>query len=206
MMLTREEEQRLIRRVLQGNSGAFEPLVRAYQQKIYNLSLRMTKNPADAEDLTQEAFLKAFRSLERFRQDSGFYVWIYRIASNLCIDFLRREKQRGENTVGLTCTDGAEDWSLELPDLRALPEQELERKELRQALQAGFDALPPRQREILVLRDINGLSYGEIAAVLELEPGTVKSRISRARAALAALLAQSGNLFAEVASKKGKGR
>ena len=203
--LTREDEQKLIDRVLEGDLSAFEPLVTEYQKRIYNLALRMTKNPADAEDMTQEAFLKAFRSLASFRRDSGFYVWVYRIASNLCIDFLRREKLRNEEPLVQTDGDG-EERALELPDLRALPEEEVQRQEIREALRTGFDALPPRQRQILTLRDINGLSYGEIAAVLELEEGTVKSRISRARAALAELLSESGNLFESFPSKKAERR
>ena len=199
--LTREEEQKLIDRVLEGDVSAFEPLVTEYSKKIYNLALRMTRNPADAEDISQEAFLKAFKSLSHFRRDSGFYAWIYRITSNLCIDFLRREKLRSEEPLVQLGGDG-EERELELPDLRALPEEMAQQQELREALREGFNALPAPQRQILTLRDLGGLSYGEIATVLELEEGTVKSRISRARAALAKLLSESGNLFEDLSSKK----
>ena len=182
-MLTREGEQALIDRVLAGDVSAFEDLVIAYEKKIYNLALRMTRNPSDAEDITQEAFLKAYRSLKSFRKDSGFYVWIYRIASNLCIDFLRKEKQGSTLPLNLPEEDG--EWTVELPDFSALPEEELERRELRESIRRGLDALPEKQRQILVMRELSGLSYARIGEILDLEEGTVKSRISRARAALA---------------------
>lgn len=203
--LTREEELHLIDLVLAGEGEAFEGLVLEYQKKIYNLCLRMTRNHSDAEEVAQETFLKAFRSLGSFRRDSSFYVWLYRIASNLCIDLLRREKQRGPELLSL---DGGEETErpLELPDMGALPEELLEKKELRAALQAGIDALPARQRQILSLRGLCGLSYSEIAEVLDLEEGTVKSRISRARAALMKHLLENGNLFDGLTSKKTEGR
>ena len=203
-MLTREGEQALIDRVLAGDVSAFEDLVVAYEKKIYNLALRMTRNPSDAEDITQEAFLKAYRSLKSFRKDSGFYVWIYRIASNLCIDFLRKEKQGSTLPLNLPEEDG--EWTVELPDFSALPEEELERRELRESIRRGLDALPEKQRQILVMRELSGLSYARIGEILDLEEGTVKSRISRARAALAKLLRQEGNLFDRLPSKETDGR
>ncbi len=203
-MLTREGEQALIDRVLAGDVSAFEDLVVAYEKKIYNLALRMTRNPSDAEDITQEAFLKAYRSLKSFRKDSGFYVWIYRIASNLCIDFLRKEKQGSTLPLNLPEEDG--EWTVELPDFSALPEEELERRELRESIRRGLDALPEKQRQILVMRELSGLSYARIGEILDLEEGTVKSRISRARAALAKLLRQDGNLFDRLPSKETDGR
>ena len=203
-MLTREGEQALIDRVLAGDVSAFEDLVIAYEKKIYNLALRMTRNPSDAEDITQEAFLKAYRSLKSFRKDSGFYVWIYRIASNLCIDFLRKEKQGSTLPLNLPEEDG--EWTVELPDFSALPEEELERRELRESIRRGLDALPEKQRQILVMRELSGLSYARIGEILDLEEWTVKSRISRARAALAKLLRQEGNLFDRLPSKETDGR
>lgn len=191
--MTIEEENDAVRRVLDGDADAFSPLVEAYQKNIYNLALRMTGNPEDALDMAQEAFIRAYNSLSSFRGDSKFSVWLYRIVSNVCLDFLRARKGRTAVSLSQTGPDG-EDAALEIPDERALPEAELERALTRDAVRRGLQALPDNQREILLLREIQGLSYEEIAAALSLEGGTVKSRIFRARKKLCAYLLADGNI------------
>ena len=191
--MTIEEENDAVRRVLDGDADAFSPLVEAYQKNVYNLALRMTGNPEDALDMAQEAFIRAYNSLSSFRGDSKFSVWLYRIVSNVCLDFLRARKGRAAVSLSQTGPDG-EDTALEIPDERALPEAELERALTRDSVRRGLQALPYNQREILLLREIQGLSYEEIAAALSLEGGTVKSRIFRARKKLCAYLLADGNI------------
>ena len=193
-------EQELVQAAQQGDQGAFSQLVEQNQGKIYSLCYRMTGNSEDAADLTQEAFLNAWRGLSKFGGQSSFSTWLYRLASNACIDFLRREKRR--SALSMTLEDGEdEDHQADLPDERWSPERELERKESRQALQAGLATLSPEHREVLLLRETEGLSYQEIARCLGLEDGTVKSRIARARLALKDYLQKSGNFSSFPPSK-----
>ena len=202
--MTREEELAVIQRVLGGDVNAFEALLTAYEKNVYNLALRMTANPEDAADMTQEAFIKAYNSLDSFRGDSKFSVWLYRIVSNVCLDFLRRRSRRGTVSLSLEDEDG-EDVQLDIPDDSQSPEALLERRMTREAVQRGLDALPEDARQILLLREIQGLSYEEIAEALQLEAGTVKSRIFRARKKLCAFLLRDGNIPDFIASSKQRG-
>ena len=202
--MTREQELAVIRRVQRGDANAFEYLVAAYEKNVYNLALRMTGNPEDAEDMAQEAFLKAYSSLDSFRGDSKFSVWLYRIVSNVCLDFLRKQKKRQSFSLSMEDDDG-EEGELELPDLRRLPEDELEKKLTRDAVQRGLAQLPEDARQILLLREIHGLSYEEIGEALGLEPGTVKSRIFRARKKLCAFLLADGNIPDAFTSSSSRG-
>ena len=201
--MTPEEENELVLRVRDGDSDSFEALVLDNQTKVYNLALRMVGNEDDAFDMSQEAFLKAYNSLEGFRGDSRFSVWLYRLTTNVCLDFLRSKARRKYESLTLICDedDGRE---VEIPDERFSPESQAERKELRQALYRGLKALPPDYRAILLLREIDGLSYEEIGAVLSLEPGTVKSRIFRARKRLCEILAEDRNFSYAPTSKERK--
>ena len=204
--MTREEEAKVIRAVLDGNTNAFDDLVLEYQDRVYHIALRMTGNEEDAFDLSQETFLKAYRTLKSFRGEASFGTWLYRMASNLCVDFLRKKKRRGASSLVSLDEEEAPGRPRELPDLRYEPQNELERKETREKLRAGLRKLPEEQRLILVLRDVEGLSYQEIGDVLRLELGTVKSRIYRARARLAALLTEEGNFFRDSSSEEMKRR
>lgn len=196
--MTREREAELIASVLAGDADAFEPLVKEHERKIYNLALRMTGDPDDACDVAQDAFVKAYTSLKDFRGESAFGSWLYRLASNVCLDFLRREKRRG--TVSLT----VEDEELDIADLRFSPEDEIERLELRDEINTALMRLPATARQIIVMRDVSGLSYAEITEALGLELGTVKSRIARAREKLIAILSENETFRARAASKNRK--
>ena len=202
--MTPEQEKKCIRQVLSGDVNAFEDLVSACEKNAYNLALRMLGSREDAEDVVQEAFLKAYRSLSDFRLDSRFSVWLYRIVSNLCLDLLRRRGRRNEQPLAVEDDEG-EEKELELPDERYEPAALLERSLTREAVRRGLDALPPEHRQILLLRELEGLSYEEIGAALSLEPGTVKSRIFRARRRLCAFLTEDGNLPDRIASKHREG-
>ena len=190
--MTREEEARLVREIRAGDGDAFETLVREHQTRVYNLALRMTGNPEDAMDISQETFLKAWRTLGKYRGDCSLGSWLYRIASNLSIDLLRKNKRRQTEKLVYLDDPGEDGRPLELPDLGAEPQALLEREEDRRAVWECLERLPDEQRLILVLRDVNGMSYEEIGTAMDLELGTVKSRIFRAREKLAGLLLDQG--------------
>ena len=196
-------ENEIIRSVLRGNVNDFEKLVTAYEKNVYNIALRMVGDPEDAADMTQETFIKAYRALSGFRGDSKFSSWLYRIASNVCLDFLRSRSRHPQ--VSLSTVDEDDRATFELPDMRQNPEEQLMKKLGMEAVRRGLEQLPEQQRQILVLRELGGLSYAELAQTLGLEEGTAKSRIFRARKRLCALLLCDGNISDGAASVSGKG-
>ena len=194
-------EQELVRRAKDGDQLAFEQLVTDNEKRIYNLCRRMVGDQEDAAELTQEAFLNAWLGLPGFQAESAFSTWLYRLASNVCLDFLRREKRRKSLSLTVVSLDQEEAVELEIPDQRYAPEGELERLEQRQAIRDGLARLSEEHRQVLVLRELSGLSYREIAQLLGVEEGTVKSRIARARGALRKVLVEEGNFFGKAPSK-----
>lgn len=201
--MTREEELELVRKVQDGDSSSFEQLVLENQTRVYNLALRTVGNEDDAFDMSQEAFIKAYNSIGSFRGDSRFSVWLYRLTVNVCLDFLRSEGRKAHSS--LTYIDEEDEKELEISDERFSPEVIAEKKELREAVNNGLMQLPANYRAILLLREIDGLSYEEIGAALDLEEGTVKSRIFRARKKLCSILSDGGNISKYAPSKKAKG-
>ena len=201
--MTKFFENEIIRSVLRGNVNDFEKLVTAYEKNVYSLALRMIGDPEDAADMTQETFIKAYRSLSSFRGDSKFSSWLYRIASNVCLDFLRSRSRHPQVSLSSSDEDGR--TAFELPDMSRNPEEQLMKKLSMEAVRRGLEQLPEQQRQILVLRELGGLSYAELARILGLEEGTVKSRIFRARKRLCALLLRDGNISGGAASVSGKG-
>lgn len=197
----------LVRAAAGGDEDAFAQLVALHEKKVYNLALRMCGNPEDAWDAAQEAFLSAWRGLPAFRGEAGFSTWLYRLTSNAAIDQLRRtRRQRGESSLD------DEALGIDAIDRTPSPQERAEESELRGAVTAGLARLSDSHRQALVLREVQELSYEEIASVLEVDLGTVKSRISRARSALRKILQESGNLSGYLPSKpteavgKGGGR
>ena len=189
--MTSEEELDIIQKVLGGDKSAFEALVLENQRNVYNLALKMIRNEEDALDISQEAFLKAYLQLDGFRGESKFSVWLYRLTYNLCIDFLRKKTR--ETVIPLTFQDDADDFrELEIPDIRDLPEDTVIRKETREAIADSIGVLGQNHREILIMREVTGMSYGEIAQTLNVSEGTVKSRIARARMSLIKILSEKG--------------
>lgn len=184
----REEE--LIRRAAQGDDGAFEQLVLVHQRQVYNLCLRICCNEADAMDLSQEAFIRAWRGLGQYQFGAEFSTWLYRLTRNVCIDFLRAQKRR--QTVPLHLNDDEGETELPLPDTAEGPEERAVAGERRRALAQAMQALSPEHREILTLRVIEDLPYEQIAQILGVRTGTVKSRLARARISLKNIL-KSGN-------------
>ena len=172
-------EQELIARLQRRDEAAFEELIRLYEKKVYTLCARMCGNAEDAEEAAQDTFLALWRGIGSFRQESSLSTWIYRLASNACIDLLRRGKR---NVSGPSLDD--EESFLDAADPAPTPHEEAERREL--------------QRQ---LREAEGLSYAEISAATRLELGTVKSRISRGRTLLRNYLCADGNFFEKASSK-----
>lgn len=181
--------EELVRAAAKGNTLAFEELVRLHEKKVYALALRMCGSSEDAADAAQEAFLSAWRGLPSFRGEAGFATWLYRLTANAAIDHLRRtRRQRGD----LSLEDGP--LGLDAADSGPGPQEAAEGAELRRAVAAGLARLSDDHRQVLVLRELQELSYEEIARMLDIDLGTVKSRISRARSALRRILLESGNL------------
>lgn len=200
--MTREDELALLRRAQRDDMDAFEEIVRCHERTVYHLALKALGSREDAEDAVQEVFLKAYTSLKSFRGESKISVWLYRITNNVCIDALRRRKE----AVSLSAGDDDDDaGERELPDERFDPAALAERRELREKLSRALLLLPQEQREAFLLRTVAEQSYDEIAQTLELDLGTVKSRIFRARKKLCVILGKNGNFSKPAASKEREG-
>ena len=198
------EERALVQQAKAGSTTAFEALVTAYEGKIYNLTLRYLGNREDAMDASQEVFLRVFRFLPGFQEESGFSTWIYRIAVNVCKDFLAQRAKRTEQPLEYQ-NDEEESRILDIADDRYRPEELAEQGELKALLAEAILTLPEQQRQMIIMRDVQGLRYEEIGEILSLELGTVKSRISRAREKLRKKLLQNGNNLGYLPSKESKG-
>lgn len=179
----------LIERCQKGHLESFGELVARYQMRLYNLAYRILHSHEEAEDVVQETFLNVFRALPNFKGDR-FSPWVYKIASNLCLDFLRR---RRPNTVSLDAPVGEDGEMIrEIPDEAGLPEETALAEALGLDIQKAIDSLPPKYRAVIVLRHVEDLTYEEIADILNLPLGTVKTRLFRAREMLRARLADGG--------------
>lgn len=181
-----------------GEVGAFNTLVQVYQRQIYNVCYRTLGNAEDAADATQDALLSAFRALKSFNGPApGLRSWLLRIAVNTCYDQLRRrQRRRAESLDALGATDSESEHSAadRLADPAPGPELHSLGAETARNIQLSIDRLPPDQRLTVILCDVNGLSYDEAAQIMSVELGTVKSRLSRARAQLRVLLVEKGEL------------
>jgi len=174
----------LVRRVQRGDKGAFDALVLKYQHKVVKLVMRYVRNPVEAEDVAQEAFIKAYRALPQFRGDSAFYTWLYRIAINTAKNALvSRDRSPIDFDLDLQNPDESYEMHARLKD-SATPEALALTDEIRAVVDSAIAALPEDLRTAIVLRELEGLSYEEIAATMECPVGTVRSRIFRAREAI----------------------
>ena len=183
-MSDRELDQALVERAQRGDKRAFELLVIKYHRKLGRLLSRMVRDAAEVEDITQETFIKAYRALPQFRGESAFYTWLYRIGVNTAKNYLvTRKRQPVSSDVQADDAENYEEGDI-LRDV-ATPEAELQTKQIAQAVNAAVDALPEELRTAITLREIEGMSYEEIAQFMDCPIGTVRSRIFRAREAIA---------------------
>ena len=181
-------ERENIARAAKGDANAFETLMSAYEKKIYALCLRMMGNPHDGEDAAQEAMLRIWRTIGRYRFESAFSTWVYRVTASCCMDAIRKRQRHEQPSLeemgeasGFDPADGGE-----------TPQEQTERKETRSAIRQAIAAVPEGMREVFLLRDVHGLSVEETAQALQISQGTVKSRLARAREKIAAELKQRG--------------
>ena len=195
-----DKEFNTVQRASEGDPEAFRELVERYGDRIFSLLTGITGNRLDAEELTSDVFLKAFTHLDRFRGECRFSTWLYRLTQNVCIDFLRKQKR--QQHVSLTFSeDEDEGKELSVPDPEPLPEERVIFNEKQEAIRNAMNALPVDFREILELRVVRQLPYEQIAQIMDLPVGTVKSRLARARLQLKKRL-DAGNFFETGASKR----
>jgi len=184
-----EGDSRLVAKCQAGDTAAFGELVTRYRTKAYAMVYNMVRNEQDAWDLTQDGFVKAWKSIDRFRGQSSFYTWLYRIMTNVTIDWLRKKQIEGvsefDETIALT---GIEPGSATTPHSEPLPSRKLEQVETRQRIDAAIARLSPEHRSVLVMKEIDGLQYQEIADALGCSIGTVMSRLFYARKKMQILL------------------
>lgn len=186
-------DSELVARVLKGDKNAFRPIVERYQNRLYAMVVGMVRDEAEARDLVQNAFIKAYQSLDAFRLDSSFYTWIYRIAMNLAIDACRKRRRRKTGSFDEAVAARDEDGEmLELHHTEG-PAEALQRKELRQRIFGAMAELTEEQREVLLLREVEGLSYAEISESMGIPEGTVMSRLFYARKKMQGLLREGGD-------------
>ena len=183
-MSDRELDQVLVERAQKGDKRAFELLVSKYHRKLGRLLSRMVRDAAEVEDITQEAFIKAYRALPSFRGESAFYTWLYRIAVNTAKNHLAQQRRRNEVSPTITDEDGDLVEDVTRADVDT-PDRVLLSRQIGETVNAAMESLPSELRTAITLREIEGLSYEEIAELMDCPIGTVRSRIFRAREAIA---------------------
>lgn len=185
-MSDREIDQQLVERVQRGDKHAFDLLVIKYQRRLARLLSQFVRDSAEVEDIAQETFIKAYRALPAFRGDSAFYTWLYRIGINTAKNFLVSQGRKSPATISGFDNEDAENFE-GADQLREMntPESELMGKQVAQTVNQSLDSLPEELRTAIILREIEGLSYEEIAGIMDCPIGTVRSRIFRAREAVA---------------------
>ncbi|MBN2287136.1 MAG: sigma-70 family RNA polymerase sigma factor [Tissierellales bacterium] len=182
-----ETEAKLIQKSKDGDVSAFEELITEYKKIAYNIALRILKNKEDAEDISQEALIKVFRSINQFNMMSSFKTWLYRIVVNTCLDFKRTQKAL-VISVDQPIQSGHNEFFVDIQDDRPSPEEIAQSKQTQKVIVDTIDKLEEDFRNVIILRDINGFSYEEISEILSCNIGTVKSRISRGRQRLKEML------------------
>lgn len=189
--LSREEDAAMVKAVLEGDGTAYRGLVEKYQNRVYQLTYGVVRNKEDARDLTQEAFVKAYNNLSSFRLEASFYTWLYRIAMNLGIDFVRKRKRR-KTSPGFEEDIATRDDDGGIADAHHIesPSRSLERKQLYRKIMDCLEKLPEDQKQVILLRELEGLSYREISDVMGIPEGTVMSRLFYARKKMQGMLTE----------------
>lgn len=184
------DERKLIERAMNGDSSSFNRLMELHERRMYAVALRMCADREDAQDCLQEAMLRIYRSINGFKGQSSFATWVYRVTMNTCLDELRKKKNKQNTSL-----DGLLDMGWSPVDEQASPEKRAIDSEVQKCLHAAIGELPEDMRAAVVLRDIQGFTYDEIAQMLDINVGTIKSRISRGREKLREKLKQNTELF-----------
>ncbi len=187
---SREADRELLEAVLKGDNTAYRGLVEKYQGRVYSMVYGMIRNREDARDITQEAFVKAYRSLKGFRLEASFYTWLYRIAMNLAIDHTRKRKRREIAGFDESIASKDADGGIDRIHHEGSPSKALERKQLLGRIMDCMQKLSDDQRQVILLREVEGLSYKEISDVMGIPEGTVMSRLFYARKKLQKMLAE----------------
>lgn len=198
-----ESDKILLKRAQKGDIEAFQELIQIHQKNIFNLSLKMIGNYEDALELTQEVLIKLFKNLKKFKGDSKFSTWVYRITTNQCLDFLRKNSKI--NNVTYVNDYESENKINEVKQDKYLPEDELIKKEENKVIQSALNHLNENHRIVIILRELNGYSYEEISKIIKEPIGTIKSRINRARIILRDFLKPNLELFKDKKSQNKKG-
>jgi len=176
-----QDVMRWVRDAQNGNQEAFGELVRRFQPRVYSLAYGMLNNAEDAKEITQQAWVKAWQKLGTFRQDAQFFTWLYRIASNLCLDFRRKQARQREEPLNEAIEPNPAPDAATPDSAMPRPDRELQQREVREQFERALEELSPEHRLILTLREVEGQSYEEIAAILKCRTGTVMSRLFYAR-------------------------
>ena len=185
---TEPDDKELVERCQRGQLAAYELLVCRYRQRIYGLAYSMVRNEQDATDIAQEAFVRAWQGIRKFQKNASFYTWLYRITTNLCIDFVRKRERRPTTMFEEAIDPDLDLDATEPPSSNPLPTEEIQRKELRQQIYTALRELSPAHRVVIQLREYEGLDYAEIARAVGCSIGTVMSRLHYARKHLQKLL------------------
>lgn len=176
-----ENDRSLLAKARVGDIEAFEELIESYRKKVFNIALRMVGNREDASDLAQEVFIRIFKSLKSFKEESQFSTWVYRITTNVCLDHIRKNKKTNNVSLEEEIELSENSVKKQYSDASPSPDIIAERNEVRRIISSAVRLLPEDHRSVIVLRDIQGFSYEEISKILNCPEGTVKSRLNRAR-------------------------
>lgn len=185
----RQEDREMVERVLAGDDTAYRGLVEKYQERLYTMAYGVLRNREDARDVTQDAFIKAYRNLANFRKESSFYTWLYRIGMNLSIDMTRKRKRREASGLREDVATRNEEGAVHEMHHQDNPRRVIERRQLYAQIMDAMDQLPEDQKQVVLLRELEQMSYREIAEVMDVAEGTVMSRLYYARKKLQQLLA-----------------
>ena len=185
----------IIKKAQNGDMAAFEQIVIKYQSIIYNTAFKICNNPDDAYDISQESLLKIYKNISYFEGKSKFSTWIYRIVTNTALDYIKKHRKSNVFSLNAEMDEDGDSYIENIRDTSPTPEEALDSEETKKLVHEALNKLSENHRAVLVLRDINGLSYEEIAEVLLCSEGTVKSRINRARNALYEIISKNKELF-----------
>ena len=188
-------EKELLKKCRQGDRDAFNILVQTYQRQVINLAYGMLSDTEDATDAAQEVFIKVYRNIDRFEGKSSLSTWIYRITSNVCKDFLRKRTRTIQSISIYESSEDDDDRPMEIKDSSPTPQEHMEITETQREVRKALDELPEEYKSVIVMYDLEGLSYDEISNVLQCPVGTIKSRLNRARKALKKNLSEKRELF-----------